>query len=66
VHYNIIAFKQHQFMSYSDDELEINNPEEEEDLDIDADLGDKPLDDDLLIDDEDETEEFADLNGSEY
>ena len=54
-------------MSYSDDEIELNDPDEEdEDLDIDADF-DEPLDDDLLIeDDAEETEEFADLNGNEY
>ncbi|HUC88881.1 MAG TPA: hypothetical protein VMR49_02515 [Candidatus Paceibacterota bacterium] len=54
-------------MSYSDDEIEINSPDEEDDdLDIDADLGDGPLDDDLLVDDEEEAGDFADLNGNEY
>lgn len=54
-------------MSYSDDELKIGDlSEEEEDFDLDPDLG-VPLDDDLAPVEEDEPEEgFAGLDGSLY
>jgi hypothetical protein len=52
-------------MSYKDDEdvkMGITD-DDEDDLDLDAGL---PLDDDTLVDDDDEPEGMADLNGSEY
>lgn len=53
-------------MSYSDDELKIGDlSEEEDDFDLDDGLG-EPLDDDLLGDDDEPEEGFADLDGSSY
>lgn len=54
-------------MSYNDDEeLKIGDLQEEDDLDLDVDV-DAPLDDDLIAAEDDElSDEFADLDGSSY
>lgn len=54
-------------MSYSDDEeLKIGEFSEDDTEDLESDLDEPLLDDDLLSDDDDDTEGFAGLDGAEY